>query len=89
MSEQAARPEYQYLVGLITEKESSFSKIQQTLSLSFRTCFGGDEKEILTLAQDRRVHGHAGACNKGRKVCQSTASGTICGKLGPHSRSEA
>jgi hypothetical protein len=53
MSEQAARPEYQYLVGLITEKESSFSKIQQTLSLSFRTCFGGDEKEILTINRVR------------------------------------
>ena len=56
MSEQAARPEFQYLVGLITERESSFAEIQQTLSLSFRTCLGGDEQEILTLVQDRQVH---------------------------------
>ena len=56
MSEQAARPEYQYLVGLITERGSSFAEIQDTLALSFRTCLGGDEQEILTLVQDRQVH---------------------------------
>jgi two-component system response regulator PilR (NtrC family) len=56
MSEQAARPEYQYLIGLITEKGSSFAEIQQTLSLSFRTCLAGDETEILTQVQDRQVH---------------------------------
>jgi DNA-binding NtrC family response regulator len=56
MSEQAARPEFQYLVGLITEKESPLAEVQQSLSRSFRTDLGGNETEILRLVQDRGVH---------------------------------
>ena len=56
MSEQAVRPEYQYLVGLITEKESPLAKVQQALSLSFRTSLAGAENQILMLVQDRQVH---------------------------------